>query len=101
ALASVSTGGMAGVPAGARSARQASAVPPALQLSGGAEAGERLVLPEQLEALEEPRRDLRAGDGETYRLECLTRLATERLGEPAQRRFDLPRLPWLDRGERV
>ena len=35
-----------------------------LCVAGGTEPPERLVLPEQFEALEQPRRDLRSGDGD-------------------------------------
>ena len=62
----------------------------------GREPGERLVAPEQLEALEQPGRDLRARDREPDRGERLARLQPLRLGERAQRLLDPGRLPRLD-----
>src|SRR4051794_14061907 len=62
---------------------------------GRLEACERLVLAQQLEALEQARRDLRAGHGEPDRLERLPRLLAELVGEPAERLLDPGSLPRL------
>ena len=62
---------------------------------------QRLVAPEQLEALEEPGRDLRARDREPDRGERLARLQPLGLGERPQRLLDPGRLPRLDRAERL
>src|SRR5438874_7873668 len=79
--------------------------PRSAPISAGArrrlETCERLVLAQQLEALEQARRDLRAGHCEPDRLERLPRLLAEHLGEPAERLLDPPRLPRLDGRERA
>ena len=58
---------------------------------------ERLVPAEQLEALVQPRRDLRAGDGDADRLERLARLQAEPLAELLQRGLDRLGVERLDR----
>ena len=67
--------------------------------ASGAQTRERLVAAEQLEALEEPGRDLRAGDREPDRLERVARLLAELVGERAQGLLEPGRLPRLDRLE--
>ena len=57
--------------------------PLATAAAAAAEARERLLLAEQLEALEQTRRDRRAGQGETNRLKRLARLQPEPLGQLA------------------
>ena len=66
---------LVGVSAGARPARAAAAA--------SRQASEGLVLAKELEALEEARRDRRAGEGETDRLKGLARLQAEPLGHVA------------------
>src|SRR5712691_8612141 len=61
------------------------------EVGGNTEAPQRLVLAEQLDALEEPRRHLRTGDRDSDRLEGLARRELESFGESAERRLDLLR----------
>src|SRR5207342_1899666 len=84
ALPAASLGGLS---AGARPAGRAAPAP--------GQARERLVLPEQLEALEEARRHGRAGEGEADRLKRLAGLQAEPVGQVAKRRLDLSRLERL------
>src|SRR5262245_29744481 len=75
AYAALSTACVACLSASARPARTAEAAAP--------EPGQRLVTSEELERLEQPRRDLRPGDREADGLKRLARLEPEPLGQPA------------------
>jgi len=68
--------------------------------SGGAEPLERALLAEELEALEQPRRHLRARDGEPDRRERVARLQIQLLGELTERRLDRLGGERLDLAER-
>src|SRR5436309_14678485 len=68
-------------------------------MSSCGETVERLIATEQLEALEQTRRDVRAGDGQPDRLKRLSRLLPELVGECPQRLFDGRGIPRLDRLE--
>src|SRR5439155_27175419 len=68
---------------------------------GRSEADDRFLLAEQLEALEQARRHLRARHGEPERLKRLARLQARPLRERAKRRLDLLRAPRLDGLERI
>src|SRR6266705_2489514 len=65
-------------------------------VGGSIEALQRLVFPQQLDALEEARRDLGARDCDADRFERLARRQLKPLREPPKRRFDLRRRERVD-----